>query len=162
MQTGSATPAPSPPWPVFFETPRALAGRVATTTTPEPALHARAGLSHRALARAYAYIDAHLGERISLAELAAAAAVSRFHFARMFRVSTGTSPMDFLQRVRIEVAKAWLDAGRQRVADIAATLGYCDQSHFTRTFRRHTGVSPRDYLQRHRAIPSPPNTGGSP
>lgn len=103
------------------------------------------GLRPRTLARVQAYIQAHLCERMSLAQLAAAACMSRFHFARMFRVSTGHSPMDYVLKLRLEAAKTLLDSGTQRVSTTAATLGFFDQSHFTRTFRRLTGLSPSAY-----------------
>jgi len=155
---------PRPALPAF------VAKRPDTTAFRAPAVHAaaprapasppRGGLSSRALARALEYLHAHLGERFSLQELASAAAVSRFHFARMFRVSIGHSPMEFLVKLRIDAARALLQSGKQRIADIAATLGFCDQSHFTRTFRRATGVAPREYAHRG-ATRSPARTFGS-
>lgn len=105
----------------------------------------RAGLGDRALRRALAFIDANLGERISLATLAAAAGISRFHFARLFRVATGQSPMKYLMSIRVERSRLVLTRGDCSICEIAAQLGFCDQSHFTRTFRRYTGMSPREY-----------------
>lgn len=106
------------------------------------------GLSARALARVQAYIGAHLGERLALADLAAAACMSRFHFARRFRASTGLSPMEYVQKQRIEAARKLLDSGAQKIAVTAAALGFFDQSHFTRTFRRLIGLSPSAYSAR--------------
>src|SRR5712691_260195 len=68
----------------------------------------RGGLHGGALRRVRAYIDDHIGERISLSALARQAGVSRFHFARQFRLSTGESPMEYVRRVRIERSKAIL------------------------------------------------------
>lgn len=73
--------------------------------------------------------------------------MSRFHFARMFRIATGYSPMEFLTRRRVERGKEILIHGEMSICDVAALLGFCDQSHFTRTFRRVTGMSPREYLR---------------
>lgn len=106
------------------------------------------GLSPRALARVQAYISAHLSERLGLSDLAAAACMSRFHFARQFRASTGRSPMEYVQLQRIEAARAMLDSGAQKIAATAAALGFFDQSHFTRTFRRLIGLSPSAYSAR--------------
>jgi AraC family transcriptional regulator len=107
----------------------------------------RGGLSRRALQRACEFMRDRIGERFSLQDVASSAAVSRFHFARMFRVSTGLSPMSYLLQLRIDAARRWLQAGDRRIADIAAALGFCDQSHFTRTFRRATGLAPSEFAR---------------
>lgn len=121
--------------------------RIGPPGSAGPADAGRRGLNRRALARALSYIDAHLGDAVSLEDLARAAAISRFHFARLFRASTGHSPMAFLLRLRIARAQDMLRAGNRRVAEIAAALGFFDQSHFARTFRRLTGQSPREYAR---------------
>lgn len=110
------------------------------------------GLSPRAFQRALAFMEANLGKRLTLAEIAASAAVSRFHFARLFRVTTGHSPMEFLMRARIARSQSLLERGDSSICAVAAALGFCDQSHFTRTFRRLIGVPPREYLRRAQGI----------
>jgi AraC family transcriptional regulator len=105
------------------------------------------GLNGRALRRALSFIEANLGERFTLETLAANVGISRFHFARLFRLATGYSPMEYLMRQRIERGKLILALGEYSICEIAALLGFCDQSHFTRTFRRMTGMSPRDYAR---------------
>lgn len=110
---------------------------------------ARRGLSRRALNRACSFIAENLGERFTLDDLARQAGVSRFHFARLFRVSTGDSPMAYLLKSRIERAKQMLLQDDRPVCEIAAVLGFCDQSHLTRTFRRLTGLTPREFARRH-------------
>ena len=105
----------------------------------------RRGLSRRAFNRACSYIAENLGERFTLDDLAREAGVSRFHFARLFRVSTGESPMAYLLKSRIERAKQMLLQSDRPVCEIAAALGFCDQSHLTRTFRRMTGLTPREF-----------------
>ncbi|MBS7458116.1 helix-turn-helix transcriptional regulator [Coralloluteibacterium stylophorae] len=93
----------------------------------------------------------HLGGPVTLAELAAAACMSRFHFARRFRQSTGESPMQYVMRRRIECAMPMLADSARSVAAIALELGFFDQSHFTRSFRRLVGMAPRDYRRRYPA-----------
>jgi AraC family transcriptional regulator len=107
----------------------------------------RGGLPGGALRRVRAYIDDHIGEHISLDELARQAGVSRFHFARQFRLSTGESPMGYLRRVRIERSKSILQTRDSTIAEVAARLGFSDQSHFTRTFGRLVGVSPGSFAR---------------
>lgn len=125
------------PWPVL----RLL------TDTPEPQHRFRGGLPGGALRRVREYIDSHIGERISLDELACQAGVSRFHFARQFRLSTGESPMEYLRRVRIERSKSILQTRDSTIAEVAARLGFSDQSHFTRIFGRLVGVSPGSFAR---------------
>ncbi len=107
----------------------------------------RGGLAGSVLRRIRVYIDAHIGEHISLDDLARQAGVSRFHFARQFRLSTGESPMGYLRRVRIERSKSILQSRETTIAEVAATLGFSDQSHFTRTFGRLVGVSPGSFAR---------------
>ena len=110
---------------------------------------AGAGLSDKALERTIAYIEAHLFEDLSLGDLARTACVSRFHFARMFRVRTGFSPMKYVQHERIRIAKLLLRSGDRNISSVAAALGFFDQSHFSRVFRKITGMSPGRYAQCH-------------
>jgi AraC family transcriptional regulator len=107
----------------------------------------RGGLAGGALRKVRGYIDTHIGERISLDELARQAGVSRFHFARQFRLSTGESPMEYLRRVRIERSKSILQTRDSTIAEVAARLGFSDQSHFTRIFGRLVGVSPGSFAR---------------
>lgn len=108
----------------------------------------RGGLAGGALRRVRAFIEDHIGERISLDELAHQAGVSRFHFARQFRLSTGESPMGYLRRMRIERSKSILQTRDSTIAEVAARLGFSDQSHFTRIFGRLVGVSPGSFARR--------------
>lgn len=122
-------------------------GIVGRLSGPMAIASPRGGLSIRALGRAFDCMERHLGGPLSLDDLARAACVSRFHFARLFRVSTGHSPMAYLQLLRIERAKELLREDRVPIADIALLLGFCDQSHFSRAFRRVTGLTARGYLR---------------
>lgn len=115
---------------------------------PDAAVAPVAGeLTTLRFARVQDYIERHLGEAISLEDLARVAGVSRFHFARQFRARTGESPMGYLLRMRVERAKARLRDSRARVIDIAAELGFADQSHFARAFRRLVGMQPSAYAR---------------
>jgi len=101
-----------------------------------------AGLRARTLSDVLAYMNEHMSEPVGLAELANVAHVSRFHFTRLFKTSTGLSPMAYLERSRIRRAQELIVSGEMRLAEIAVAMGFADQSHFTRRFRRHTGRTP--------------------
>jgi AraC family transcriptional regulator len=90
------------------------------------------------------YIDEHLGSELSLDDLAAVARLSPYHFARLFKNSTGLPPHQYVIARRVERAKELLrDRVRLPLAEIALEMGFSSQSHFTRHFKRLVGVTPR-------------------
>jgi AraC family transcriptional regulator len=108
------------------------------------------GLAERSLSRVLAYIEENLGEPATLAQLAQLANVSRFHFARLFRCSIGLSPMAYIERARLQRAKDLIRSGSLSLTEIAALLGFADQSHFTRRFRRQFGYTPSAFAREQR------------
>lgn len=112
-----------------------------------PRERAPRGLNPRSLQRVKEFIDAHLHEEIDLQTLAGVANVSRFHFARLFRHSTGSSAIAYLERVRMARAQELIRHGRLSLSQVAALVGYADQSYFTRRFRLVLGVTPARYAR---------------
>ena len=108
-----------------------------------------AGLDPRALCRVLDYIHENPAGPVTLSLLAKLACVSRFHFARMFRRSTGESPIAYFERTRIARAQELIRSRQHSLAEIAAVLGYADQAHFTRRFRRAVGSTPAVYARHH-------------
>jgi AraC-like DNA-binding protein len=92
--------------------------------------------------RAKEMMGAYLDGRTGLNALAAECRLSRAHFARAFKVSTGMSPMRWLALQRIERAKMLLVDTNQPLAEIAASCGFADPSHLTRTFIQFAGTPP--------------------
>jgi AraC family transcriptional regulator len=107
----------------------------------------------QSVARAVAYIDARFREPVTLSDIASAAHVSKFHFARMFRAQIGMSPMQYVRARRVMEAKRLLRSGQNPVVKIATELGYFDHSHFSRAFRSATGMCPHQYLAAAARIP---------
>ncbi|MBB6695122.1 helix-turn-helix transcriptional regulator [Cohnella xylanilytica] len=103
-------------------------------------------LARRQLDGALQYVHAHLGQDISLEKLAAAAHVSASHLVRLFREATGLAPHQYVIRERIRRAQAHLEAGLP-IQEVAAALGFSDQSHLHRHFKRIVGVTPREYAR---------------
>lgn len=116
--------------------------------TKRDAQNAADKLAPRALRLAIDYIDGHLEQDISLAELAAQTGMSQFHFARAFRQSTGLPPHQFLIRRRVEQAKKLLRDNKLSIADIAFACGFSSQSHLNRHFKRLVGTTPKQYATR--------------
>jgi AraC family transcriptional regulator len=93
------------------------------------------------------YINAHLAEDISLADLANEVKLSQSHFSSLFRKSTGLSPYRFLLKQRVNRAKELLLMGDLPIIDVAIAVGFYDQSHLTRHMRRLLGMSPKQLRQ---------------
>jgi AraC family transcriptional regulator len=92
------------------------------------------------------YIHDHLDAELSLDHLAAVAHVSPYHFARLFKHSTGLPPHQYVIARRVERAKELLrEPDRPALAEVATEVGFSDQSHFTRHFKRLVGVTPRQF-----------------
>jgi AraC-like DNA-binding protein len=92
--------------------------------------------------RATAYIEAHLSESISLADLARECSLSVAQFARAFKTSMRLAPHQYLTERRVERARQLLLHTELPLADVAVRCGFADQSHFTKVFRRSFGASP--------------------
>ncbi len=99
--------------------------------------------------RAQALIEADLAAASSVGELSEKVAMSRRTFVRRFTRATGSSPRDYLQRVRVEAAKRALEGTRRSVVSIAAKIGYTDPVAFRKIFARLTGLTPADYRRRY-------------
>jgi AraC family transcriptional regulator len=101
------------------------------------------GLQPQKLRRVLEFIDANLESDLSLAELAEEADLSLYHFARAFKQSMGSTPIQFLMQQRIDRAKTMLAASELPLSQIALTVGFKNQSHFTTQFRKFTEMTPR-------------------
>jgi AraC family transcriptional regulator len=88
------------------------------------------------------YIQAHLHERLTLDDLAASVGLSKFHFARQFRGSTGTAPHEFVMRQRLDRARLLLQRTSTPLPEVAATCGFADQSHMNRVVKKRLGATP--------------------
>ncbi len=97
------------------------------------------------LRRVTQYIQENLQRELRLAELSALVHMSPYHFARLFKRSTGVSPHRFLVRRRIDAARGLLAARTAPIAEIAQLVGFRTPSHFTTTFRRVIGMRPSAY-----------------
>jgi transcriptional regulator GlxA family with amidase domain len=94
---------------------------------------------------AQTYIEENLSEKISFGDLASKLAVSRRNFDRRFIKATGNTPVEYLQRVKVEVAKRTLEEGRKSIFEVMDEVGYSDDKAFREVFKKITGLSPLDY-----------------
>ena len=93
----------------------------------------------------FEFMDLHYHERISLAAAAALAHMSKSHFIRYFREVTAHPFAVYLNHFRVAKAQALLASSGKTMAEIAAAVGFCDQSHFTAVFRRFVHLTPLEY-----------------
>jgi len=112
----------------------------------EPVLPA---LSRVEVARLTEYIEGNLDRPIGLAELAGIVNVSRFHFTRLFKRSTGMTAIGFVEQCRIRRAQSLILGTTIPLSEVALMTGFADQSHFTRRFHRHVGCTPAAFAREH-------------
>ena len=105
----------------------------------------RAGLVDRRIRLAVELMQAHLHRDLALEEIASAAHLSPFHFARLFKKLTGATPHAYLASLRAARAQQLLAETDLPVTEVGARVGYMSSSHFARAFRQATGLSPRAY-----------------
>lgn len=94
---------------------------------------------------AQTFIEENLAEKISFEVLASKLAISRRNFDRRFIKATGNTPVEYLQRVKVEAAKRALENGRKTVFEVMNDVGYSDDKAFREVFKKITGLSPLDY-----------------
>ncbi|HEX8251367.1 MAG TPA: AraC family transcriptional regulator [Pyrinomonadaceae bacterium] len=106
------------------------------------------GLSGYRLRRVTDFINANLEKDLSLAEIAAVADLSQYHFARAFRKTTGLTPQHYVMQQRIERAKELLLAKDDLpLVEISLRSGFKNQSHFTALFRKFTKLTPKTWRE---------------
>ena len=106
------------------------------------------GHSDKLVALAQQRMEDTLSQGFHLPDLAAHLGVSARTVNRRFKQTLGIGPLEYLQTLRVEVAKRLLETGNSSVEDACQRVGYSDLSTFRTLFKRKTGLSPRDYQSR--------------
>jgi AraC-like DNA-binding protein len=104
------------------------------------------GRAPLAVRRARAFLHDALADKVTLDDLAAYAALDKFHLVRVFRSEVGLPPYEYLTHLRVSRARDLLRRGVV-VAEAAQTVGFCDESQLHRHFRRIVGVPPGVYAR---------------
>jgi AraC family transcriptional regulator len=107
----------------------------------------RVGLVDRRLRRAVEFMHDNCARELGLNEIAEAAYLSPFHFARLFKKITSATPHSYLASLRVERARRLLAETDLPLAEVGARVGYESQSHFTKVFREATGLTPRAFRE---------------
>lgn len=132
---------------------RALAVRLArldgvAVAAPAERIH----LTPLRLRRVTDYVDAHLAADFGLAELAAVADLSPFHFTRVFKRATGQTPWAYVRQRRLELARQLLATSDLPVVTIATRCGYASAARFTTSFTAFAGLSPGRFRRQVREV----------
>lgn len=101
------------------------------------------------------HMEEKFTESISVESLAKNHGISPRHFARRFKNATGDSPLQYLQRIRIEAAKQRLEKTMDSLDEITQLVGYEDPNSFRKLFKKNTGLSPQEYRNRFTHISKP-------
>lgn len=115
---------------------------------PFAAANRSLSISDRVIARCQEWIALHYEEPNPVQRMAEIAGLNTRTFSRRFRAATGSSPIDYVQHVRIEEAKQTLETAAGSIDDLAADVGYLDSAAFRRTFRKLAGTTPAKYRRR--------------
>jgi len=95
--------------------------------------------------KAQEFIENNVTEKISVEELSSKFAIGRRHFERRFKKATNNTPAEYIQRVKIEVAKKQLESTTKNVNEVMYEVGYVDNKAFRTIFKKITGLSPVEY-----------------
>jgi transcriptional regulator GlxA family with amidase domain len=123
-------------------------------TSQSPFLIFQAQKNHgdEMVCQAQTYIEENLAEKISFEKLASKLATGRRNFDRRFIKATGNTPVEYLQRVKVEVAKSILEKGRKSIFEVMYEVGYSDDKAFREVFKKITGLSPLEYRAKYSKV----------
>lgn len=105
--------------------------------------------SDQLIVDAQEYIEAHYAEDISVESAAGHVNMSKRNFIRRFKQAVHVTPLEYIQRVKIEVAKKALEQGRCSIQNLTYQVGYNDSKTFRDVFKRVTGVTPQEYRNKY-------------
>jgi len=134
---------------VFEELAQALAGAVLPlATNVGKSERSPTAADERRISRVVRFVDANLGEPLTLERLAGIARMSDFHFLRVFREVMGVTPHQYILRARLRQAALRLKTGGDAVVEIALDAGFRDVSNFNHAFRAEFGMNPARFRGR--------------
>ena len=99
--------------------------------------------------QAQEYIEHNFSERILVEDLAVKYTIGRRHFERRFKKATNNTPVEYIQRVKIEAAKKSLETSKKNVNEVMYDVGYSDTKAFRTVFKKLTGLSPIEYRNKY-------------
>ena len=116
-----------------------------TTRSLSAVLH---GTSSDFVERTKEYIFEHIGQDLSLEDIAEHFYLSPSHFSRTFKAQAGETPIRFISRCKMEYAAQLLSNTNLKIYDVCEQVGYKSLRHFNKLFKAYTGMQPSGYRQR--------------
>ena len=105
--------------------------------------------SDESIKKAQLFIETHFQEKLSVEDLARRFTISRRNFIRRFKKATYNTPLEYIQRVKVEAAKKSMETSTFNINQIMYHVGYNDEKAFRRIFKKHTGLSPLEYRRKY-------------
>ena len=115
---------------------------------PWIAFQCQRGHGDKEIRRAQELLEKNYSEQYNFDEFARELGMSRRTFERRFKTATGDSPLQYLQRMRVEAAKRMLETENSNFDEIAYAVGYEDRSFFSKVFTQYAGLTPKTYRQK--------------
>ena len=102
-----------------------------------------------AIVKAQIYMEENYARRISIEELAGKFSMSIRTFIRRFKNATLNTPLEYMQRIKVEVAKKTFESSTLNISEVMYHVGYQDEKAFRKTFKKYTGLSPLEYRRKY-------------
>lgn len=108
-------------------------------------ISSRLGSRNKNLTKAVNYVETHFEEMWSVDDCASHVGISRRQVERLFREHLGTTPLGYVNELRLQRARALLAETNMSVIEVSAASGFETASHFSKSFRKKFGVSPKNF-----------------
>ena len=107
---------------------------------------------YRRIVEAKLFIDNNYTTTIDVSEIANEACFSKYHFLRLFKMSYGKTPYQYLTMLRIEEAKRQLKQESTSISSVCYNLNFESVTSFSKLFKKHTGVTPTNYVEQEQSM----------
>ena len=108
-------------------------------------------ITNESVNQAIDYILRHMEEDVTLDDVAEYCHFSKYYFSRLFKETVGSTPQEFLIRLRLSNAAELMRTTADTIGDIALHCGYPNQLHFSQAFKKHYGLPPREWRKQYRS-----------
>ncbi len=98
------------------------------------------------------YIEQHIGDRLTVDQLAVHCSMDRINFTRRFKKATQLSPADYVQRIKVEGAKRLFESTHKQINEVMYEVGYADAKAFRQLFKKIAGMTPGDYRNKYNKV----------
>ena len=105
--------------------------------------------SDEPIKKAQLYIENNFEEKLNINEIANMVHLNGRSFLRRFKKATANTPLEYIQRVKIEAAKKKLESTTETILQVMYSIGYIDEKAFRTTFKKYTGLSPKEYRNKY-------------